>query len=104
MKYRKINIKDYDEKQPIQYVGYYVLNKTAYMPEPDVLFVSIEREEDKKIKELGVEIEILKSLKLTIGETVDALPPNWRTAGFEDIIDAFQNAQIAKERRVRNEE
>ena len=56
------------------------------------------------IAEKDKEIAILKSLKLTIGETVDALPPNWRTAGFEDIIDAFQNAQIAKERRVRNEE
>ena len=47
MKYRKIDIKDYDGKEPVQYFGYHVLNKTADMPEADVLFVRIEEEGER---------------------------------------------------------
>jgi len=47
MKYRKIEMKDYDGKEPIQYGGYYVLNLTPDMPKPDVLFVEILEQEAK---------------------------------------------------------
>lgn len=44
MSYKMIRAEDYDGKEPIQYVGYYVLNKTADMPDPEVFFVEEEDE------------------------------------------------------------